>query len=72
MNYTYNKKHVQISVSAATFLGILLGFWMGKRLGVAGVLEGLLVFVTFIVSIIVVFSRIDKKFLPPSDEESTE
>jgi uncharacterized membrane protein YfcA len=64
MNYAYNKKHVQVSVSAAMILGMLLGFWIGKRVEAAGVLEGLVVLVTFIISANVVFSRIDKIFLP--------
>lgn len=65
MNYAYYKKHVQVSVSAAMILGMLLGFWIGKRAEAAGILEGLVVFVAFIILANVVFSGIDKKFLPP-------
>lgn len=66
MNYEYNKKHVQVSVSAATILGMLLGFWMGKRIEAAGVIEALVIIVAFIISAKIIFSIIDKKFLPPT------
>ena len=68
MDYEYNRKHVRVSVSAATFLGILLGFWLGKRVEVAGVLESLGVVVLFVVVVGIVFSAIDKKLLPPKSE----
>lgn len=72
MNYEYNKKHVQVSVSAAAVLGILLGFWIGKRAETAGVLETLGVIVLFLVLCVVVFSAIDRKLLPPKSERENE
>jgi len=69
MAYVYNKRHVQISVSAATVLGMLFGFWLGKRLEVAGFFESLVVWVAFIVGSVVVFSRIDEKYLPKAQDD---
>lgn len=66
MGYIYNKRHVQVSVSAASILGMLFGFWLGKRLESAGVIESLAVWIGFLVSSVVIFSRIDKKYLPNS------
>jgi hypothetical protein len=37
--YVYNKKHLQESVAAASVLGMLFGFWLGKRSGDAGAVE---------------------------------
>lgn len=69
MGHLYNKRHVQISVSAATVLGILLGFWLGKRSEVAGFWEAVAVWLTFIISATVVFSRIDEKYLPKAQDD---
>ncbi|MDZ4145667.1 MAG: hypothetical protein U1D29_14225 [Burkholderiales bacterium] len=69
MAHVYNKRHVQISVSAATVLGLLFGFWLGKRMEVAGLFEALAVWITFLISSVVVFSRIDEKYLPESGND---
>ena len=72
MNYEYNKKHVQVSVSAAAILGILLGFWIGRRAETAGILETAGIVVLFLVLCVVVFSAIDKKLLRPKPEGDNE
>ena len=69
MGHLYNKKHVQISVSAATVLGMLFGFWLGKRAEGAGFWESLVVWLAFIISGTVVFSRIDEKYLPKAQDD---
>lgn len=72
MGYVYNKRHVQISVSAATGLGMLFGFWLGKRLEIAGFVESLVVWIAFLVSSVVIFSRIDERYLPKSKDDDRE
>lgn len=64
MESVYNKKHVQASVAAATILGMAFGFWLGKRMAVAGIVESALVWIGYIVLSSIVFSRIDKQYLP--------
>ncbi len=64
MAHIYNKKHVQISVAAASALGMTLGFWLGKRSGEAGVIETIVVLLGFVVLSSFIFSRIDKDHLP--------
>lgn len=63
MEYRYNKSHAQVSVKAATVLGMLVGFWLGKRVGVASVAEPRLVFVGLFIVSNITFSTIDKKLL---------
>lgn len=72
MDYEYNKKHVQVSVSAASILGILFGVWIGRRIEAAGILETIGVVVLFLILCVVVFSAIDRKLLPPKSERDTE
>ncbi|WP_147282961.1 hypothetical protein [Pseudorhodoferax soli] len=64
MEHAYKKKHVQVSVAAATGFGMLFGFWLGKRSGDAGFIEATVVWLSFFVLSSYVFSRIDKKHLP--------
>jgi hypothetical protein len=63
----YNKRHVQISVAAAGMLGIGFGFWIGKRIDVAGFVETIIVWLAFVLASSIVFSRIDAKHLPQDD-----
>ena len=63
----YNKRHVQISVAAAGMLGIAFGFWIGKRIDVAGSFETIVVWLAFVLASSIVFSRIDAKYLPQDD-----
>ena len=67
MAFRYNKKHTLVSVQFATAGGMVMGFWLGKRLGVAGPVETVLVLVGFIVANALGFSRIDAKYESHSD-----
>jgi len=55
--------HLRTSVGAATALGIALGFWLGRRVAVAGTLEAAAAIVAFVVACVVVMSNIDRQFL---------
>jgi uncharacterized membrane protein YfcA len=72
MEYIYNKKHTRISTSAGMAIGIIFGVWLGNRSSVSGLFEEIIAFMVFFISINIVFSQIDKKYLPTTQTDSKE
>ncbi len=56
------RQHLHASVSAATIYGLLVGLWIGFRMGHAGWLEGMAFAGLLMFAPVVVMSRIDAKY----------
>lgn len=63
----FNRKHLHASVSAATFLGLFVGWWLGARMGRASGIESAIFTFAVLLGPGALMRWIDAKYLPPED-----
>jgi hypothetical protein len=62
MDKKMRRRHLHASVGAATVYGMVVGFWLGTRMGSAGWIESIAFFVLMMVAPGIIMSRIDSRF----------